>query len=183
MSRCISPDREPFARWNCLFTLPVEWTNVFRRADELSEEHALKGGQRTIDLLHVAIALDFSATTFLSFDQRQRRLAQGGGFKSISMNFSLTKISRCNSTPRTRCAISAKNFHLPLGKDGKPVIYFAGNSLGLMPKSARQIVDDELDNWARLGVDAHHATGRRGIRTTKRCANRRRASLARNHSR
>src|SRR5437764_3667550 len=50
-------------------------------------------------------------------------------------------------------------FHLPLGKDGQPVIYFAGNSLGLMPKSARQIVDDELDNWAKLGVDAHHATG------------------------
>jgi kynureninase len=50
-------------------------------------------------------------------------------------------------------------FSLPLGKDGMPVIYFAGNSLGLMPKSARQIVDDELDNWAKLGVDAHHAAG------------------------
>ena len=52
-----------------------------------------------------------------------------------------------------------EKFHLPLGKDGKPLIYFAGNSLGVMPKSARQIVDDELDNWAKLGVDAHHATG------------------------
>src|SRR5437588_11809785 len=52
-----------------------------------------------------------------------------------------------------------EKFSLPLGRDGKPVIYFAGNSLGLMPKSARQIVDDELDNWANLGVDAHHATG------------------------
>jgi kynureninase len=50
-------------------------------------------------------------------------------------------------------------FYLPLGKDGKSVIYFAGNSLGLMPKSARQIVEEELDNWATLGVDAHHATG------------------------
>jgi kynureninase len=50
-------------------------------------------------------------------------------------------------------------FHLPLGKDGKPLIYFAGNSLGLMPKSARAIVDEELDNWAKLGVDAHHAAG------------------------
>ncbi len=50
-------------------------------------------------------------------------------------------------------------FSLPLGKNDKPVIYFAGNSLGLMPKSAREIVDDELDNWADLGVDAHHATG------------------------
>ncbi|PYK35774.1 MAG: kynureninase [Verrucomicrobia bacterium] len=50
-------------------------------------------------------------------------------------------------------------FHLPLGKDGKPLIYFAGNSLGLMPKSARQILDEELDNWAKFGVDAHHAAG------------------------
>src|SRR3954471_23192467 len=52
-----------------------------------------------------------------------------------------------------------EEFHVPLGKDGKPVIYFAGNSLGLMPKSARALVDEELDNWAELGVDAHHATG------------------------
>ena len=46
-------------------------------------------------------------------------------------------------------------FHLPLGKDGKPLIYFAGNSLGLMPKSAREFVDQDLDDWAKLGVDAH----------------------------
>src|SRR6267143_1618604 len=46
-------------------------------------------------------------------------------------------------------------FHLPLGKDGKPLIYFASNSLGLMPKVAREVVDQELDDWARLGVDAH----------------------------
>jgi kynureninase len=52
-----------------------------------------------------------------------------------------------------------EKFSLPLGKDGKPVIYFAGNSLGLMPKSARAIVEEELDNWAKFGVDAHHATG------------------------
>src|SRR3984893_12483295 len=46
-------------------------------------------------------------------------------------------------------------FPLPLGRDGKPLIYFAGNSLGLMPKTARPIVEQELDDWATLGVDAH----------------------------
>jgi kynureninase len=50
-------------------------------------------------------------------------------------------------------------FHLPLGGDGKPLIYFAGNSLGLMPKTARAIVEEELANWAKFGVDAHHAAG------------------------
>src|SRR3989440_9262028 len=52
-----------------------------------------------------------------------------------------------------------QKFHLPVGNNGKPVIYCAGNSLGLMPKSASKIVEEELDNWAKLGVDAHHATG------------------------
>src|SRR5437870_11420081 len=52
-----------------------------------------------------------------------------------------------------------EHFYLPVGKDGKPLIYFAGNSLGLMPKPARQVVEEELDNWAKLGVDAHHAAG------------------------
>lgn len=50
-----------------------------------------------------------------------------------------------------------EKFHLPLGKDGRPLIYFAGNSLGLMPKSTRKIVEQELDDWAQRGVDAHLA--------------------------
>ena len=52
-----------------------------------------------------------------------------------------------------------EKFFLPLGKNGNPVVYFAGNSLGLMPKSARAVVVEELDNWAKFGVDAHHAAG------------------------
>lgn len=60
---------------------PVGWTDVFRRADELSEKHATTEGQRTIDLLHVALALESGAKTFLSFDQRQRKLAKAAGLK------------------------------------------------------------------------------------------------------
>jgi kynureninase len=48
-----------------------------------------------------------------------------------------------------------EKFYLPLGDDERPLIYFAGNSLGLMPKAAREVVDQELDDWAKLGVDAH----------------------------
>jgi predicted nucleic acid-binding protein len=59
----------------------VEWTNVLRRADELSEEQAGHEGQRAIDLLHVAIALESGAEMFLSFDMRQRKLALAAGLK------------------------------------------------------------------------------------------------------
>jgi kynureninase len=46
-------------------------------------------------------------------------------------------------------------FHVPRRPDGRPVIYFCGNSLGLQPKTARVLVEQELDDWARLAVDAH----------------------------
>jgi predicted nucleic acid-binding protein len=54
----------------------VSWTGVFQLADDLSDKHSGKEGQRTIDLLHVALALECGAKTFLSFDRRQRSLAK-----------------------------------------------------------------------------------------------------------
>src|SRR5215470_5067724 len=33
--------------------------------------------------------------------------------------------------------------------------YLCGNSLGLQPRATRQAVLDELDDWQRLGVEAH----------------------------
>jgi kynureninase len=65
----------------------------------------------------------------------------------------------CEMDAEDPLRIFRDKFHLPLGREGKPVIYFAGNSLGLMPKSAKQSVEEELDNWAKLGVDAHHGAG------------------------
>lgn len=46
-------------------------------------------------------------------------------------------------------------FHIPIGPDGKPVIYFCGNSLGLQPRATREMVTEELDDWATMGVEGH----------------------------
>jgi kynureninase len=46
-------------------------------------------------------------------------------------------------------------FHFPTRDDGKETIYFTGNSLGLMPTTARRYVDEELEDWEKLGVAAH----------------------------
>ena len=46
-------------------------------------------------------------------------------------------------------------FHIPKNKEGKDKIYLCGNSLGLQPKSTKRIIEQELDDWADLGVDGH----------------------------
>jgi kynureninase len=46
-------------------------------------------------------------------------------------------------------------FHIPKRPDGGEVVYLCGNSLGLQPKRARALVEEELDDWARLGVEGH----------------------------
>lgn len=39
--------------------------------------------------------------------------------------------------------------------NGKDCIYFIGNSLGLQAKTTPQYVKEELDEWAKLGVEGH----------------------------
>jgi len=39
--------------------------------------------------------------------------------------------------------------------DGKEVVYFTGNSLGLQPKTTQSYIQQELDDWARFGVEGH----------------------------
>ena len=46
-------------------------------------------------------------------------------------------------------------FSIPLDTNGREKIYFCGNSLGLMPDTARSKIDHELQRWANLGVDGH----------------------------
>jgi kynureninase len=48
-----------------------------------------------------------------------------------------------------------ERFHIPPGADGRPCVYLCGNSLGLQPRAARALVEQELDDWARLGVEGH----------------------------
>lgn len=45
-------------------------------------------------------------------------------------------------------------FVFPEGKSGQP-LYFAGHSLGLMPKNAPVYVQEEMTAWGRYGVEGH----------------------------
>ncbi|OUR94776.1 kynureninase [Flavobacteriales bacterium 34_180_T64] len=46
-------------------------------------------------------------------------------------------------------------FHIPKDKDGNEWIYMTGNSLGLQPKSTKSYINQELEDWANLGVEGH----------------------------
>ena len=45
-------------------------------------------------------------------------------------------------------------FHFPK-VNGKEVIYFTGNSLGLQPKSSQRFVDEIMRDWRELAVEGH----------------------------
>lgn len=46
-------------------------------------------------------------------------------------------------------------FLMPTQENGEPYIYLCGNSLGCQPKGTRAYVEQELEDWARLGVEGH----------------------------
>ena len=46
-------------------------------------------------------------------------------------------------------------FHIPKDKNGNELIYLCGNSLGLQPKTTKAYLEQELLDWANLGVEGH----------------------------
>jgi kynureninase len=64
----------------------------------------------------------------------------------------------------------AQEFHHPHDAQGRKVLYFGGHSLGLQPKSAAGLVEQELADWRRLGVLGHHDATRPWIPYHQRAA-------------
>jgi hypothetical protein len=60
---------------------PVDWTEVHRIAERLSAARTKTEGHRALDILHVATARVLQAQEFLTFDERQSKLAQAEGLK------------------------------------------------------------------------------------------------------
>lgn len=48
-----------------------------------------------------------------------------------------------------------EEFHIPLQKNGEEHIYMCGNSLGLQPKRTKEFLNQELEDWAKFGVEGH----------------------------
>jgi len=63
----------------------ILWRAALNGAAELSQRHTPKLGTRSLDVLHVACALELELRHFLTFDSRQQHLAAAAGLKLVRL--------------------------------------------------------------------------------------------------
>lgn len=78
----------------------VLWRATLKRAGQLSRAHTPSLGCRSLDVLHVATALELGLRSFVTFDGRQGQLARKIGLKSITPRVS--QLPRRGRTPAAR---------------------------------------------------------------------------------
>ena len=74
-------DLESDLREGVLETVPADWAAVHRIAEDLSSRHTETAGCRFADILHVATALHLGKRRFLTFDDKQGKLAAEEGLE------------------------------------------------------------------------------------------------------
>lgn len=62
----------------------VLWRATLRRAGEISRAHTATVGCRTLDVLHVATAVELGLRNFVTFDRRQQQLARVAGLRVVT---------------------------------------------------------------------------------------------------
>jgi predicted nucleic acid-binding protein len=72
---------ESFRSSGTWLEVELDWLRVFGRAMGLSRGHSSVMKSRSLDILHVASAMENGAKTFWSFDDRQRQLAEAVGLR------------------------------------------------------------------------------------------------------
>jgi predicted nucleic acid-binding protein len=69
-----------------VWELPAyDLSEVFSRAESLSRQYSSKLGTRSLDVLHVASALELGAAAFVTADARQAKLARTAGMPVTSL--------------------------------------------------------------------------------------------------
>jgi kynureninase len=71
------------------------------------------------------------------------------------MEYKTTKEFAIQQDKEDKLSFLREQFHIPKNKEGKDWLYFTGNSLGLQPKRTNKYIQQELDDWAKYGVEGH----------------------------
>lgn len=61
----------------------LNWADTMTRAIDLARDHTGKTGARSLDILHVALALFIKADVFVTLDERQGALAASAGLNLV----------------------------------------------------------------------------------------------------
>jgi predicted nucleic acid-binding protein len=67
-----------------ILLVDILWRAALDRATELSRMHTPKLGNRMLDVLHVASAVELGAAMMITYDKRQAELAISAGLRAIS---------------------------------------------------------------------------------------------------
>lgn len=57
----------------------IDWVSALREAEKLGATHNESIGCRSADLFHIAAAIEWGADHFLTFDERQKKMAKAVG--------------------------------------------------------------------------------------------------------
>jgi len=63
----------------------ADWPKVFHEAVQMSRRHAERLLCRSLDILHVALAVELGCERFVSADERQLALARAAGLKPVDI--------------------------------------------------------------------------------------------------
>jgi len=63
----------------------LDWPEVWTKADRLTAKYVVTTSCRTLDVLHVAVALQLGVKVFGTTDQRQLLLARKAGLKTVTL--------------------------------------------------------------------------------------------------
>jgi predicted nucleic acid-binding protein len=70
-----------------VFQIPqIEWSEIWTKADRLTAKYAGTTACRSLDVLHVAVALQLGVKIFGTTDQRQLLLARKAGLKTVTLS-------------------------------------------------------------------------------------------------
>jgi predicted nucleic acid-binding protein len=64
--------------------IDVLWRAAHQRAEAITREHTALLGCRTLDVLHVATALELGLRSIVTFDRRQQQVARAAGLRVVA---------------------------------------------------------------------------------------------------
>jgi predicted nucleic acid-binding protein len=74
-----------YRRAGRLIETAADWQNILTIAEDLSIVHTRNYLTRSLDLLHVATALELKCKTFVSGDRRQLKAARAAKFRPVDI--------------------------------------------------------------------------------------------------